>query len=475
MEKKIRVRFAPSPTGFMHLGNIRAALCNYIFARQKNGTFILRLEDTDQERNVDEAGLKIIKDLSWLGIGYDEGPMVGGPHAPYLQSERTNVYKTHLDDLIATQKVYRCFCTPETLEEKRKEQAKKGLPPRYDRTCLHLSDEQIKEKLESKTPFLWRFKINQDQVFSVKSMARGEITFDMKNFSDFALTRSDGSFTFLFTNFVDDWLMEVSHVIRGEDHLSNTAMQAALFDALAVNLPTFWHLPMICNSEGKKLSKRDFGFSLDDLKSEGFLPQAICNYLAIIGGSFKEEIQSIDELIHNFDFENIHATGSIRYDVEKLKWINHKWIERLDVKELAPFIVPFLHSASLASQEVDENKLLLYIEKVKSDCKTLKDFVGALQFCFEDPKIDVAEIDEWAGKDKTNIIAALLDDVISYAEQRELFLKTLKREGKEKGLRPKELLGTVRYLLTGSFQGLSIIDVLEMLSAEQIVRRLKQL
>lgn len=464
MPKNIRVRFAPSPTGFMHLGNIRTALLNYLFARQKNGTFVLRIEDTDQARNIEQAELKIVKDLEWLGLTYDEGP--------YFQSERTKLYQEHLDDLIANGFVYRCFCTPEMLEEKRKEQAAQGLPPRYDRTCLHLSDDHIKQKLVAKKPFIWRFKVNNDQAFTIKSMARKDLHFDMKNFSDFALTRSDGTFTFLFTNFIDDWLMEITHVIRGEDHLSNTAMQAALFDALAVDTPTFWHLPMICNQKGKKLSKRDFGFSLDDLRAEGFLPQAICNYLAIIGSSFKEEIQSLDELIRNFDFENIHTTGSIRYDVEKLKWINHKWMERTDPEELLPMIVPFLHKNIEISREVSEDRLLHFIDKVKSDCKTAKDFVEALRFCFEDPEIDMSRIDERIGKDKANLIAVLLDDVIAYAPQSDLFLETLKREGKAKKLKPKEFFGVVRYLLTGEFEGLSMHDVLDMLNEDQITRRL---
>jgi len=469
MANQVRVRFAPSPTGFMHLGNIRTALLNYLFARQRNGTFILRIEDTDVIRNVDEAGLKIIEDLEWLKITYDEGQVKGGPHAPYIQSERTTIYQKQLNDLIANQKVYRCFCPPEKLEKKRRDQIAQKKPPRYDRTCLHLSDDQIKQKIAAGKPFIWRFEVNDQQVFTIKSMVRKELKFEMKNFSDFALTRSDGSFTFLFANFVDDWLMEITHVIRGEDHLSNTAMQAALFDALAIQMPTFWHLPMLCNKDGKKLSKRDFGFALDDLKQEGFLPQAICNYLAIVGGSFKDEIQSLDELVHNFNFENIHTTGAIRYDLEKLKWINHKWIERLEAKELISLVVPFL---SKPHRDIGEDKLLFFIEKVKNDCRILKDFADVLRFCFEDPKIDISKIDEDVGKDKTNLIATLIDDVIAYVPQPELFLETLKREGKEKGLKQKEFLGTVRYLLTGSFHGLGLLDILEMLDEEQIMRRL---
>jgi len=468
-----RVRFAPSPTGFMHLGNIRAALLNYLFARQKNGTFVLRIEDTDQARNINEAGLKIVEDLKWLGMSYDEGPVVGGEYGPYFQSDRTVIYQEQLDDLVAQQKVYRCFCTPEGLEKKRKAQIAAGQPPRYDRTCLHLSDDHIKQKLVANKPFVWRFQVNQEQAVSIKSMARGELTFDMKHFGDFILSRSDGSFTFLFTNFVDDWKMGITHVIRGEDHLSNTAMQAALFDALAVPMPTVWHLPIMCNLEGKKLSKRDFGFVLDDLKAEGFLAEAICNYLAIIGVSFKDEVQSLDELVHNFNFERIHTTGAIKYDVEKLTWLNHKWIERLDTKALLPSIVPFLHQDIAVTKEVSEDKLLFLVEKVKSDCKTLKDFSKMLRFCFEAPITSLESIEEWAGKENAAAVISLIDSVIEYTGKSGLFLETLKREGKEAGLKPRAFFGTVRYLLTGSFQGLSLHDILEMLDEEQIEKRLK--
>jgi glutamyl-tRNA synthetase len=464
---KNTVRFAPSPTGYMHLGNIRAALLNYIFARQTSGKFILRIEDTDQSRNVDKAGLKILQDLEWLGIKYDEGP--------YFQSERTALYQEQLDDLVANQKIYRCFCTPEELEKKRKGQVLQKLPPRYDRTCLHFSDDHIKQKLAAKKPFIWRFKINEDQVFTLKSMVRKSLTFEMKNFSDFALTRSDGSFTFLFANFIDDWLMGVTHVIRGEDHLSNTAMQAALFDALAVPPPTFWHLSMICNREGKKLSKRDFGFALDDLTEEGFLPESICNYLAIIGRSFKDEIQSMDDLVNNFDFKNLHSTGPIRYDVEKLRWINQKWIEKKDSIELLEKIVPFLNKAIHATKDVSKDQLIYLVDKVKSDCRTLKDFVENLRFCFEDISFDISKIDDFVGKNKTNLIAILIDDVIEHVHQRDLFLEIFKREGKAKGLKPKEFLSVIRYLLSGKFDGLSVHDILDMLDEEIIVERLKRL
>src|SRR5579863_4599044 len=259
--QKVRVRFAPSPTGMMHLGNVRAALINFLFAHQKKGTFVLRIEDTDAQRMLDPEAKKIIEDLAWLGLTYDEGPHVGGPYAPYFQSERMNLYQEKLHLLKEKNLIYRCFCSEEELAKRRDRQQALKLPPRYDRTCLALSEKEINHLLDNNTLFIWRFKLDHQRSVTITDLAHGETTFKLSNFSDFAITRQDGSFTFIFANFVDDLLMKITHIFRGEDHLSNTANQAALFAAAGAPLPIYWHLPILCNLEGKKLSKRDFGFS----------------------------------------------------------------------------------------------------------------------------------------------------------------------------------------------------------------------
>ncbi len=472
MLNKIRVRFAPSPTGFLHLGNIRIALLNYMFAHQKNGKFVLRIEDTDKKRNVNEAGLEILQDLKWLGLRYNEGPVLGGNYGPYFQSERTKIYESNLSDLVETQKAYRCFCSKERLEKMREDQLAKGEPPRYDRRCLNLSDDRIKQKLAAEMPFIWRLRINHDEFFEINDMARGKIKFEMKNFSDFAITRQDGSFTFLFTNFMDDWKMNITHVIRGEDHLSNTAMQAALYDAFAVNLPIFWHLPMMCNKEGKKLSKRDFGFSLKDLKKDGFLPQTICNYLGIVGCSFDEEIQSLGELVKNFDFDNMHSSGPTKFDLEKLIWINHKWVDRLSEEKLLEHIKPFLHEQIEESKKLEEEKLKHFLSLLKSDIKTLKDIGDLLGFYFKDPIVDELILEKEFGKDDKETILELIRKNLVNFETYDLFLKTMKKEAKEKGLKFKPLFGILRYLLIGKLHGPSMSDIFEILEDEKIKRRL---
>ena len=334
----VRVRFAPAPTGMMHLGNIRSALINALYAKRYNGTFVLRIEDTDTDRNYDPNAVEITCDLEWLGLTFNEGPGKGGPHAPYFQSQRTALYQEKLQLLINSGHVYRCFCSEEELEQRRERQRALKLPPRYDRTCLGLDAATIEKYLAENIPFIWRFKLDHDQSITITDLAHKEVTFELKHFSDFPLTRQDGSVTFMFANCVDDIDMEITHVFRGEEHLSNTAGQAALYGAFQKPLPTYWHLPLLCNANGKKLSKRDFGFSLRDLKNEGFTPEAILNYLAIIGGSYQEEIMSFDELANTIDLAHPAKTGSITYDVEKFRWVNRKWIERYTPEELYSYV-----------------------------------------------------------------------------------------------------------------------------------------
>ena len=477
MKNRIRVRFAPSPTGLLHLGNIRIALMNYLLAQKYNGKFVLRIEDTDAERNDYETVAKIISNLKWLRLSYDEGPDAAGGYGPYMQSERSKIYQEFLDQLAVSQKIYRCFCTSEILERKRAEQVAAGNPPRYDRTCMSLSGDKIKQKLVAGRPFVWRFKINQDQVLDIQTISGKPYRFEMKNFSDFTLTRSDGSYTFIFTNFVDDWKMGITHVIRGEDHLSNTAMQAALFDAFAVQPPVFCHLPMICDSDGKKLSKRDSGFSIDDLKSEGFLPQAICNYLAIIGTSFDQEVQDLNQLAASVNFDAVSRSGAIRYDQDKLTWLNHKWINRLPLHEVLHQFRIFLAAADKDDAKnplkiAKNEKLISLLDKIRSAIKTLADIGPTLSFCFAEPKTSRDEVESKFGKEQTNKIIDLLKDLLAKTDNPAVAASQLKVQTAAADLTTKDVMSTLRYILTGNWRGPSIKDILEMLEIRQVCARI---
>ncbi len=473
MTSSIRVRFAPSPTGIMHLGNVRAALLNYLFAQQKKGTFVVRIEDTDTARNFDPGAHHIIADLAWLSLTYNEGPQKSGPYAPYFQSERQRFYQNELNTLITKKLVYPCFCTEEELEKKRERQRALKLPPRYDRACLNLTPQEIKKRIDGGIPFVWRFYLDPHKTITITDLARGTVTFDLKNFSDFPLTRSDGTFTFMFANFVDDMLMKITHVFRGEDHLSNTAGQAALYQAFSVPLPTFWHLPIICNIDGSKLSKRDFGFSLHDLKDAGFLPQAINNYLAIIGGSYEHEIMDLEQLAEAFKFDNPYTAGTIKYDVEKLRWVNHQWINRLSADALTEMALPVLTVTYPAAAQLDTKKLNDMLQIIKTDLYTLKDAPEALRFYFQKPSLTK---ESFAAIPATNqvTLSMLIKPALPLIENSNVFLDTLKESTKQAKIPTKELFWFLRLALMGTINGPSIHDLITILGHHESTKRIEK-
>lgn len=473
---KVRVRFAPSPTGMMHLGNVRAAVINYLFAKQKQGTFILRIEDTDAQRMFDPQAQKILEDLAWLNLSYDEGPHMSGPFAPYYQSERTHLYQKQLNALIEKNTIYRCFCTEEELEKKRLRQQALKLAPRYDRACMILPQVEIDRLIAEKIPYIWRFKCDHNLSLTIHDLARGNITFDMSHFSDFALTRQDGSFTFIFANFVDDLLMEITHIFRGEDHLSNTANQAALFHAVNAPLPLYWHLPILCNLEGKKLSKRDFGFSLRDLKDAGFLSEAVGNYVAIIGASFKEEIMSHDELAQTFNFENIHASGRITYDFEKLKWINKQWIMRYNPEKLATECRPYLEAAYAQAKTINNETLIMLLQTIKSDLTTTQDSVAALEFYFVEPNVVLADVEACISKINQDILVGIINEHKGLiVDNTQDFIGQVKNTAKNRSVSIKELFWFLRLALMGKTNGPGIVELITMLGGEVALKRIEKM
>lgn len=470
MEKKsdVRVRFAPSPTGLMHLGNVRAALMNYLFAQQKNGTFILRIEDTDLHRNYDPGAKQIMADLQWLNLSFDEGP--------FFQSERNKIYEKYREKLEHKDLIYRCFCTPEELERKRERQIAMKLPPRYDRTCLKLSEEQIKHNLKDHVPFIWRVKLDIEKNVVVTDLAHGAITFELKNFFDFPITRQDGTVTFMFANFVDDVVMKITHVFRGEDHLTNSAGQAFLYEALEKPVPVFWHLPILCNIEGKKLSKRDFGFSLGDIKRAGFLPEALVNYLAVIGGgTFVEEIMSLDQLARGFDFTHIHSTGHVRYDVEKLRWFNHQWVIQLDPRELVERALPFLHDVYPEEMEtVDKKVLTKILQIIKTDITTLQDVPLVLEWYFKEPAMAPSDFTSNIDGEYVVPLAGIIKHHKSFLENPEAFVEKVKKEAAERAIPSKYVFLYLRLALISRAHGPSIIDLMKILGIKEVALRLER-
>lgn len=472
-DSTIRVRFAPAPTGMMHLGNIRTALMNYLFAQKNKGTFVLRIEDTDQQRNYDPEAHKIIEDLTWLGLTHNEGPDVGGPYGPYFQSQRDTIYQEKKQHLEQSGDIYRCFCTTEELDKKRQRQEALRIPPRYDRTCLHLNANEIQQRIESQTPFIWRVKLDHNRTIKVHDMAHGITIFELKNFSDFPITRQDGSYTFLFANFVDDLTMRITHVFRGEDHKSNTANQVALYEIFNATPPLFWHLPILCNIDGKKLSKRDFGFSLRDLKDAGFLPEAICNYLGIIGASFPEEIMSLTELAHTINLEHPAVTGQIKYDIEKLKWLNHKWINKLTPEQLTNACRPFLTKAYPTAETLTDAHLAQLLAHIQTDLTTLADVVKAVHFYFEAPTLTHADLHACISEAHRKEIAALVTQHLGTINNAQQCVDQMKQEVQQQRIPLKELFWFLRLALMGSTHGPAIHHLIEMLGAQEAQKRIE--
>jgi glutamyl-tRNA synthetase len=376
----VRVRYAPSPTGAPHVGNIRTALFTWLFARHHQGKFVVRIEDTDQAREVENGLELILESLRWLGLDWDEGPGVGGPHGPYTQSERLPLYQKSAQWLVDHGHAYRCYCSPERLEQMRREQEAKGLNPGYDRLCRFMSDEERKEKEASGITPVIRLAVPLDGTTSYYDLIHGEVTFDNRNVDDQVLLKSDGFPTYHLAVVVDDHDMEITHVTRGDDWISSGPKHALLYQAFGWEMPAIAQLPMTLGPDRKKLSKRHGSTSVIDFRDQGYLPEAMINFLARLGWSLddKTEIFSREELIAVFDLAKVHPSAAI-FDMEKLNWLNGHYIRALSTPELARRLCPFFDEAGL---EVDNDLLLKVTPLVQTRIKTLKDAVAMADFFF---------------------------------------------------------------------------------------------
>ncbi|MBO8141350.1 MAG: glutamate--tRNA ligase [Firmicutes bacterium] len=385
--KDVRTRYAPSPTGYLHVGGARTALFNWLFARHHGGKFVLRIEDTDLVRSTDESTRAIIDALRWLGIDWDEGPGVGGPCGPYMQSERLEIYRSYAEQLLAEGKAYRCYCTPEELKSRRAERFAAGEAPMYDRRCLHLSDAE-RERLARERPAVVRFLSPDEGEVRFHDRIRGEVAFENKLLDDLVIMKSDGWPTYNFAVVVDDHLMGITHVIRGEDHLTNTARQIQLYQAFGWELPEFAHVPLILGTDRTRLSKRHGAVSVGHYREQGFLPEAMVNYLALLGWSYDDrtELFSRDELVRYFSLDRVSKHAAI-FDLQKLEWMNGVYIRNAPLSRLAELAHERLSEAGLVPAELDQ-ALLERLERIMAPLqvrlKTLADIVPATRYFFTD-------------------------------------------------------------------------------------------
>lgn len=478
---KVRVRYAPSPTGNLHIGNARTALFNYLFAKHYGGDFVLRIEDTDFKRNKEEGERSQLKYMDWLGLDYDEGIGKEKEFGPYRQSERIEIYQKYAEQLLTEDKAYKCYMTAEELEAEREEQIANGLPPRYSGKHAHLTkEEQEQFEKEGRKPSI-RIRVPQDRAYSFNDMVKGELSFEGKDFGDFVIVKNDGVATYNFAVAIDDHLMEISHVLRGDDHVSNTPKQLVVYEALGFKPPVFGHMTLIVNENKKKLSKRDetiiqFIEQYDDL---GYLPEALFNFITLLGWSpeGEQEIFTREEFVKIFDEKRLSKSPAF-FDNNKLTWINNQYIKAQPIERIVNLALPFFVKEGVATQEeVDNNRA--WFEKLISLYQPQMSYGAEIveltkQFFVEEIKFDKEELEIL--KQETTV--AVFEDFLEKLEVAGDFtsenIKTLiKTIQKDTGVKGKNLFMPIRIASTGSMHGPELNTSLELLGRDRVVARVK--
>lgn len=470
---KVRTRFAPSPTGYMHIGNLRTAIFEYLLARKYDGDFLLRIEDTDQARKVDGAIEFIYKTLELCGFKIDEGPMNEGDCGPYIQSERKEIYKKYAEELVAKGKAYYCFCTEEELGEMRKKCELRNKPFMYDGRCSKLSKEKIQENLDKGMPYVIRQKMPKIGETIVEDVIYGKIKIDNSILEDQILLKSDGFPTYNFANVVDDHLMGITHVIRGKEYLDQTAKYNLLYEDFGWEKPTYIHVAMVLGEDGTKLSKRNGDASFMDLYDQGFLPNAIVNYLVLLGWSpsINQEIFSMDELIKNFDETRISKSSS-QYDVKKLEWFNHHYIKNMSDEDYLSWVKKyFTRDISNKTDEWVNKLLLIYKDHLnygkEIDEVTSNFFVNKINIDKEE--LEFLESDEIIPK----VIATFKEEVSNIVDWNIDSINLAINNVKEKtGAKGKLLYMPIRIKASGFMHGPELADTLYLIGKDTILGRL---
>ena len=480
MTNLVRVRYAPSPTGYPHVGNIRTALFNWLFARHHGGSFIVRIEDTDVTRKVKGAVRAILDSLRWLGLDWDEGPEVGGDCGPYFQSQRLEIYKETAERLISQGDAYHCYCSPQRLEEMRAEQVRRKQPPGYDRHCRDLTpEERAKKEAEGIVPVV-RFKVPLEGRTRFNDLIYGDVVFENNTLDDFILLKSDGYPTYHLANVVDDHAMKVSHVIRAEEWISSTPRHLLLYQALGLEPPQFVHHPMILGPDRAKLSKRHGAVSILDYREQGYLPQTMFNFLALIGWSLddKTEIMSRQALVDNFSLERISKTGAI-FNREKLDWMNGVYIRSLTADEFFEAVQPYLMMDMAAGEALisDEQYVRKILPLVQERAKKLADVPALTRFFFE-LQLDldlqtliVTGMDVQSTRKALEVVRERLEKLEPFDENSlEALLRPL---ATELGLKTGQLFGTLRVTATGETAAPPLFQTMAVLGRKRCLKRIE--
>jgi nondiscriminating glutamyl-tRNA synthetase len=471
----VRVRFAPSPTGLLHIGNARTAVFNHIFAKHHDGTFVLRIEDTDVERSTEASIDYILEDLRWLGIQWEEGPDRGGSVGPYRQSQRLRLYLDYAEQLLQEDRAYKCFCSPERLESLRKEQLSKGKMPRYDGRCRSLSEGEI-SRMESEGQYpVLRFHVKRGSIV-FEDAVHGKMNFDAEGIGDFIILRSDGMAAYNFACVIDDHFMHITHVIRGEDHLSNTPRQILIYQALGWQPPVFAHHPLILGPDRSPLSKRHDATAVSQYREDGFLPEALLNYLVLLGWTSPsgEEVLSMERIIEEFSLSAVSRNAPV-HSRKKLEWLNSIYIRRKDEDQLSELLFPYLAKAGVPIHHIDTNYLKQISGVLKENLTVLsqiEEYLGIFfdeKFIFEDGA--KAILSDPGNRETLRYALEVLGPSIQITAdgwpsiQSELEAKT--------GRKGKDLFSPLRAGITGRTKGPELAKTIPILGKERVIKRLR--
>jgi len=469
----MRVRFAPSPTGFLHIGNARTAVINYLIAKKQNAEYIIRKEDTDRERSTIESEISILNDLKWLGINWTEGPDIDKGHGPYRQSERDDIYREYTEKLISSGNAFRCFCSREQVEED-KNKAMAENKPFLDR-CRDLSIEEQEKLAAEGKEFTVKFKVPENEAITFEDKIKGTVTFNSSNIGgDFIIVRSDGGPVYNYIVSIDDALMEVTHVIRGEDHLSNTPKQMLIAKALGLPRPEYAHLPLILGSDKKKLSKRHGITSVDLYKEEGYLPEALMNYLGLLGWATEsgEELLEFETLVELFDISNISKSPAV-FDFQKLKWMNGNYIKKYQVDKLTDMLIPYIEDAGFSTSGIPRENLEGIISILRNSCEILSDIKGLIGIFLNDVNEPDEQTDSHLKEDYATDIIKIASEVINEVNEETFtsdFIAKIKEKSPHKG---KKLFHPIRAMVTGRLSGPDLDLAIPHIGFENLKKRVE--
>jgi len=475
--KEVRVRFAPSPTGPLHIGGARSALFNYLFAKNRQGRLVLRIEDTDLERSAIEYEREIVDSLTWLGITWDEGLDLGGNEGPYRQTERLDIYHRYVEQLLRSGHAYHCFCTEEELEEERRALMESGQIVGYSGRCRDLDPEERERKVRQGRVPTVRFRVPPGENLVVHDLVRGEVSFNSDEIGDFIIVKSDGIPTYNFAVVIDDHEMRISHVIRAEEHLSNTPRQLLIYRALGLKAPEFAHISLILGNDRQKMSKRHGATSVIQYRERGYLPEALFNFLALLGWSpeGEQEILSREEIIRQFSLQRVAKNPAV-FDLDKLNWINAQYIKRKPIPALGEMLRPYLRQSRFSGriEVLDEETFWVLVEAVRDRLVCLQDIVREVEPFFEQPGLDPETEHLLQQPEVREMIRSVIRHIPPRfdLDQARGWLKNLP---KTLQLPAKKVYMPLRLALTGTSQGPELPYLLTVMGAGEVSRRLSEL